>query len=207
MSQNTVTPQIDKEKLIEHLLNVLNKTQEISNSIDNRCFGTVSITVVLAIVVMLISDISGIIEYKDIFIFFTPLAITISLSVYAYNYKMAAIVRGHLAGIEKMLNKELGKQIYVYNLGFQKLYKSPHFITNDVMGIMFFIICTCLIIVCFVYIFSNINLNYLWYKIVKYIYLFLSIAFDGIYIHDLANTNVTKEAAKEEFIRLYNTQT
>lgn len=189
---------------VKYLIEAWKETQGMVEKIDERSIGSIGITVVVAILAMLFtsgntntSGETSSFNYDLVIIIF-PSAITVMLSVYAYNYRLCEICKGILAGIETILTNKFNTKMFIHYGYHKKLYHFPYFITNDIMGIMFLI----LVIV------ANVFFFYQMYFIIEIYYwipyLVLLCLFSLIYIFELATNMKYREKVKKDFCDEYN---
>lgn len=129
-------------QLLEHQLEEWKSLNEYLNAMDMGYYQSLVITVSIFAVVVAVftSDIVT----RELFriIFIVPLGIVAVFSYLSYQFRITAILRGHLAALEEKMNAELGENVHMWNSALVEVYMAHNNSINNFMmvPIMVFII-------------------------------------------------------------------
>lgn len=190
--------EVEKQNQIEYLLKFHDTIQSMVNKTDDRGAGTINIAVVIAAIAMLISNS---INYRLCYIFI-PMCVLIVMSIYCFNNRVSAILRGCLAGVEDILAELIGKNIFIFNRGYVPLYHIPFFVTNDIMAGMYGVFAVFGVVFSFYQIIEH---NYLPIAL-SIIYIAIFIVFSSVYVYELGTNGKIKKQARIYYHVAYNNE-
>lgn len=131
-----------RTKILEHELEEWKSLNEYINAMDMGYYQILIITISIftAIVAVVTSDI--VTEELIKIVFIVPLGIVSVFSYLSYQFRITAILRGHLAALEEKMNKELGENVHMWNSALVETYMAHNNTINNFMmfPIMLFII-------------------------------------------------------------------
>ena len=189
---------VDKDKEIEYLLNIHSTIQNMVNQTDERGIGATNIVAIIAIMGVLVANLNS--ETTSIYCILFPIGVLTILSLYTYHNRVSAILRGYLAGIEDILATKIEKNIFIFNKGYVPLYHIPHFITNDIMGLLFVGVGVIGIIYSFYQMFSKSLIS----PFLIIMYIAICLIFGAIYLYELMTNGNIKNKARTYFHLAYN---
>lgn len=190
-----------KDNEIEYLLNIHSKIQDMVIKTEDRSIGATNIATIIAILSVFVTDLNGKSkeETNNIYCLFLPLGVLAVLSIYIYHNRISAILRGYLAGVEDILSKKIGKNIFIYNRGYAVLFHFPNFITNDIMGFLFVSVGVLGII----YSFYQILLQSLLPISLIILYIIVCIFFGSVFTYEFITNGKIKDKSRTYFHLAY----
>lgn len=132
---------MDKEKIIlQHQLEEWKYLNEYVNKMDTGYQQTfvILVTLLTGIIAFISKDIKSTIVYG---IFLIPLGIIAMLAYVSYQFRITAILRGHLAALEDDMNKTLHKNVHLWNSALVETFMAHNNSINSRMMVpmMFFV--------------------------------------------------------------------
>ncbi len=117
------------------------------NDIDKGYINFITIfTAIAAAAVTLISIVSdsGGTDFTLI-LYILPIAIVAIFGCMSYQFRITAILRGHLAGIEDKINSMLGENVFMWNSSLVEVYMAHNNVPNNtlMLPIVLFVLLTC----------------------------------------------------------------
>ncbi len=199
---------IENEKLdTQYCVLLWKKLTDTAFNIDNRNMSTLNLSTLIAgaaLILTINNDNSKMLNYS---VYLMPTMILIAFFYNAFNNKITAILKGYLSGIEEILNTELNKNLFQWSSRYIQIYRKPYFLSNDLGGIMFFIIAITIVIYSFIKMFqfkTITTFNKTFYLVFVILYLAFFAVFSIIFVIDTFSNLKTKQLSHDYFIANYN---
>lgn len=129
------------EIILQHQLEEWKYLNEYINKMDTGYQQTFVLLVALftGIIMYISKDVNLIISYV---IFLIPLGIISILAYVSYQFRITAILRGHLAVLEEDMNETIGKDVHLWNSALVETFMAHNNLINSMMmiSIMTFIV-------------------------------------------------------------------
>ena len=133
-------------------------------------------------------------------ILFIPLGIEVVLAYVDYQFRIVAILRGHLEGLEREMNKILQKNIHSWNSALVEMYMAKNNIVNKVMMLPICILFLAIAVLCF-FILKDIMWNSLINKYVFGIYWTIIFMFSVVILSSFINNEkVRHKTSNGDFV-------
>ena len=182
------------DKNIEYKIVLWEKLQSIVIENENRNTGTVSVVSIITTGITLYGVLWDS-EIINVIFYMLPLLICFCAFIYTFNNRVSALIRGYLAGIEDIINKDIDENIFIQNNSYSELYHIPYFITNDIVSVLYGIVIFLISIVSF----ENMFKNFSGQRIILILYLIFYIIFLGVCIYELLTNGKIKRIARAYF--------
>lgn len=140
---NEIKP--EKENLLKQYYNEWSITNQYVNDLDKGQSQNIGIFISISTVALSIAALIGNknTSFDFSFLFFImPIAFLISFGFLGYQFRITAILRGHLARIEKEMNDLIGENVYMWNSALTETYMRRRNVSNKLLmvPIFFFVI-------------------------------------------------------------------
>ena len=188
---------------LEQKISLWQQLQSMVMEIENRNhsilnFNTV-IPIILTVVAMLMNGEGKNTEEKFLALYIlAPAMLLFAMFSGAFHNKYSAILRGYIAGLEETINQEIKENVFIWNTGYSELFHGNFFLTNDAVGILYFLVAVAVPVVCFSNLFRKTN-NSVFVVFVLALYLAIYAAFLFIFVRDLLTNGRSKRYAKIYF--------
>lgn len=137
-----------EKKVLEHQLEEWKLLNGYINSIDlsyQQPF--VIIMAIIAGLATFLSEESG--EFK-LALFILPLGLAAVTAYVSYQFRIVAILRGHLARLEERMNETLGENVHMWNSALVETYMAHNNVVNNWMMVPMFAFCIFVLLYCLV---------------------------------------------------------
>lgn len=139
---------LEKDLVLEHQLEEWKLLNNYVNQID---------TGYQQFIVVIVAIFSGVLAFvsksdsllKEI-VFVVPPGIIAVLAYLSYQFRITAILRGHLANLENEMNKTIKENVHLWNSALTEVYMAHNNIINNYMIAPMIFVIIILIIICFV---------------------------------------------------------
>lgn len=140
----------DKEIILQHQLEEWKYLNEYINKMDTGYQQTfvVLVTLFTGVIAYISKDVNSIVSYA---VFLIPLGIISILAYVSYQFRITAILRGHLAAIEEDMNKTIGKDVHLWNSALVETFMAHNNSINNMMMIPIGVFIIVLSIYCIVF--------------------------------------------------------
>jgi hypothetical protein len=132
----------DEKIVLEHQLEEWKYLNAYVNEMDvgYQKVIVISISILSALTALITSN--GTLEYVKFFLFLVPLGIVAVFAYLSYQFRITAILRGHLSALENDMNKALQKNVHMWNSALVEVFMAYNNTINQQMmtPIMVFII-------------------------------------------------------------------
>lgn len=135
------------EIILQHQLEEWKYLNEYINKMDTGYQQTFVLLVALftGIIMYISKDVNLIISYA---IFLIPLGIASILAYVSYQFRITAILRGHLAALEEDMNEKIGKDVHLWNSTLVETFMAHNNSINSMMMIPIMIFIVALTVYC-----------------------------------------------------------
>ena len=132
--------------------------------------------------------------------YIVPIAFIVVFGYMGYQFRITAILRGHLASLEDKINKELGEDIFMWNSSLVEVYMAHNNVPNNTLMIPILIFVLGITTLCVMETFKTGTLLF------NILYWILMVALSGlVLIPFFKNGDIRKKTYKtEEIIKKYN---
>lgn len=186
---NDTTNKKNKETILEHQIEEWRSLNDYLNRIDSgyQTFYTVFISALVLIASLITKGNDAVSKYTIMLI---PFAIIAVLAFVCYQFRITAILRGHLAALEEKINEEVGDSVHLWNFALVETYMANNNSINQLMIIpmcVFLCIFSCICIHSYIKYWGGVSF---WNVIYIIVVLALSLL---VFIPFLNNERVRKE--------------
>lgn len=140
----------EEKYLLSHYINEWKMLSQYINDMDRGYMNFLSIFVTVATVtVTILTLISNSENDKIAYIFYIiPLAFIAAFGYMGYQFRITAILRGHLACLEDKVNSVLGEQVYMWNSSLVEVYMAHNNVPNNTLMIPVLVFVVVTAVVC-----------------------------------------------------------
>ena len=124
-----------EELILKHQLEEWHSLNEYLNELD---LGYLKMLTILVSICTLASGIIviGNIKLSQYTLMLVPLAIIGILACLSYQFRITAILRGHLAALEEQMNTKLGESIHLWNSALVDTYMANNNMLNQIFAVI-----------------------------------------------------------------------
>ncbi len=138
MNKNTKKMDLDSEYIhkvtLEHQLEEWKMLNEYINNMDIGYQQSITIFVsVFAVIATVLSNSSN--QQLRWGIFIIPLGLIAFFSYVSYQFRITAILRGHLAALEESMNKKMNENVHMWNSSLLEVFMAHNNSINKMMMI------------------------------------------------------------------------
>lgn len=151
----------NEEIVLQHQLEEWKYLNEYVNKMDIGYQQTFAlfVTLLTGVLAFISKDINSTVAYG---IFLIPFGIIAVLSYISYQFRITAILRGHLAALEDDMNKKLNKNVHLWNSALVETFMAHNNSINNKMIIPMFGFVVALAAYCIVVTYWILNKNFLY---------------------------------------------
>lgn len=203
MSSNSI-----EQKKLEHQLEEWKMLNDYINKIDIGYSQIIVIIIsVFGIITTLISknvDSQQELQAVSCLIFIVPAGMEAVFAYLSYQFRITAILRGHLAALEKKMNREIGENIHMWNSALVETYMARNNIINRYMLLPMFVAVMVITFYC-VFFSWNVSLHIPYGRVLFVIYWAVMIVSAVIIIIPFFQNEVIRNdtEAEDEVIKKY----
>lgn len=146
--QNGCTIDEHKMKVLEHQLEEWKLLNGYINSIDLSA--QQPFVIIIAIIAGLATLLSEGADKFKLALFIFPLGLAAVTANVSYQFRIVAILRGHLARLEERMNETLGENVHMWNSALVETYMAHNNVINNWMMVPMFAFCIIVLLYCLV---------------------------------------------------------
>ena len=190
------------EKELSLLMELWKSIDSDISTLSSGLNGASIITIIITFVTVIFS-VDGSELQITLSIFIYLFIISVALGIFSFFLRKEAYLRGYMAGVEDIIGSIIGKNILIKHKGYEELYKSPYFITNNTLCPMIALLASPLVVLAIGYLFYNCvsNISIL---IISIIYVVVFAISALVFVFELATNGRAKDRARAYFHLMYN---